>query len=350
MLLLLLLLLLMSTSAKKCELLKPRNLSFYSLDLNTTLTWMPPENAEGVFYTVTYLEYGSDIWYTKLECTKITWTWCNLANETNNYLLTYYGNVTVHSRDCSISEVSEGFQPRFQTVLGPPRVSLFSTANSILINLTQPVVEKVPTQFKYHIYLNNVHIKETKVSYYEKEHLEAHTKYCITAKLSVFGRESSMSNTTCITTKSDYILIWLKCILPLVLATLTLSFITYAVHKYIYVNNPNQPNVLNTISRNSTNGTVLEAYPVPINIVIIDAGKKIFQDTVICDKDYLLKKSFIDLAYPEEDLNQKSNITDEGNCYGFGKCQDTVPNAKPNISTYDMPHWTLDSPVSNQDP
>ncbi|PIO38812.1 hypothetical protein AB205_0051240 [Aquarana catesbeiana] len=241
--------------------------------MNTTLTWMPPENAEGVFYTVSYLVYGSDIWHSKLECTNITWTWCNLAHETNKNSTTY-GNVTASYLNCSISEISEGFEPYHQTILTPPKINLFSTATSIVINLTHPIVDYFHIKFKYHIYLNGIHIKETEchhmpsrvitcravsshavqshhmpcrvitccteslhvvqchhmpcrvitcrtvpshavqshhmpcrvitcrtTPYYIKEHLDSHTKYCITAKLSVFGRESSMSGTTCITTE-----------------------------------------------------------------------------------------------------------------------------------------------------
>ncbi|XP_077342908.1 interleukin-20 receptor subunit alpha-like [Lithobates pipiens] len=348
--LLLLLILLLSASANQCEFLKPRTVSFYSLDMNTTLTWMPPENAEGVFYTVTYLVYGSDIWHRKLECTNITWTWCNLAHETNKNSITY-GKVTASNLNCSISEISEGFEPHHQTILGPPKINLFSTETSIVINLTHPIVDHFHIKFKYHIYLNGIHIKETETPYYKKEHLDSHTKYCITAKLSVFGRESSMSETTCITTEKDYseqIIEVLQYSLPVILATLTFILVAYAVNKYIHVNNSSRPHSLNIMRRNNANVLFLESYSVPINILIIDRDIIKLQGSIISEKDESLNKSFMNLSLPEDYLIHESDITDEDNYYGYDTFEDNVQTSRPNISSYDMPHWTFDIPATNQ--
>ncbi|KAM5165379.1 interleukin-20 receptor subunit alpha isoform 2-T2 [Mantella aurantiaca] len=319
--------------------------------MNTTLSWMPPNNVEGVFYSVTYSEYGSDIWHRKVECTDITWTWCNLAHETNNYETIYYGNVTVSSQNCSISEISEGFQPCFQTILGPPKINLLSTTSSIVINLTHPIVDHFHGQFKYHIYLDGIHVKETEISYYKKDNLDSHTKYCITAKLLVFGRESSMSKTTCVTTKSDYIsednVKMLHYILPVVLATLIFILTVYAVHKYINVSNLRKPHILDTISRNGTNALFFEMYSVPVNVIIIDRDIKNLQCNMISEKEESLYESYNIKLY-EDDLSRESHVTDQGNCYGYDRFQDNVQIAKPIISTYDMPHWTFDSCALNK--
>lgn len=136
--------------------------------------------------------------------------------------------------------------------------------------------------------------------------------------------------------------------LPVILATLTFILVAYAVNKYIHVNKSSQPHSLNTMRRNNANLLFLEAYSVPINILIIDKDIITLQGSVISEKDESPNKSFMNLSLPEDDLIHESDITDEDNYYGYDTFQDEVQTARPNISPYDMPHWTFDIPAPNQ--
>lgn len=104
----------------------------------------------------------------------------------------------------------------------------------------------------------------------------------------------------------------------------------------------------NTMRRSNANLLFLEAYSVPINILIIDRDIINLQGSIISEKDESLNKSFMNLSLPKDDLIHESVITDEDNYYSYDTFQDNVQTARPNISPYDMPHWTFDIPEPNQ--
>ncbi|XP_063773481.1 interleukin-20 receptor subunit alpha-like [Pseudophryne corroboree] len=326
----------------------PRNVMFTSKNLKTNLTWLPPIKSEGIRYTVEYLEYGEKCWQKKLECTNITETFCDLTNETSVSEKQYYGRVTATSQVCSRSNRTQRFDPSDETELGPLTVHLFLTDTSIEINLTHPITFLHPI-FKpvtYHIYKNNKKFVETEVPYYKIEHLDSHTTYCITAKVSVSGkRESYPSNEKCITTKADQrsieIVKVIVGILSVVLFACMLFAAGYGVHKYIHVSNLRQPHILNITASSNNNTVLVEGHTVTINLITIGSGIKNVQKDM-SGEEQIQTKSETYLTDGGDNISHDSGVLEDD--HGYVSLSEPVPDDRPcrpqlSPSPYDMPHY-----------
>ncbi|XP_064254623.1 interleukin-22 receptor subunit alpha-1 [Passer domesticus] len=184
--------------------------AFSSTNFENILTWeteadIPP----GTVFDVQYKQYGEKSWLTKHECQSITQLFCNLSKETENFTEHFYGRV--RARGCSPGWVrSERFEPRKETVIGPPQVEHVPHVRSIRFLLRPPLtplrgedeqqlsVEDIYSKFgavDYHLtmfnqrtrqqWTKNEHNKEFEVS-----NLDPDTEYNGTVYICLLQRRS----------------------------------------------------------------------------------------------------------------------------------------------------------------
>ncbi|XP_063033464.1 interleukin-22 receptor subunit alpha-1 [Melospiza melodia melodia] len=184
--------------------------AFSSMNFENILTWeteadIPP----GTVFDVQYKQYGEKSWLSKQECQSITQLFCNLSRETENFTEHFYGRV--RARGCSSSWVrSERFEPRKETIIGPPQVEHVPQARSIRFLIRPPLtplrgedqqqlsVEDIYSKFgavDYHLIIfnqrtqqqwtKNEHNKEFEVS-----NLDPDTEYNGTVYICLLQRRS----------------------------------------------------------------------------------------------------------------------------------------------------------------
>lgn len=323
---------------------------FSSKNFKNVLTWSTPNKKEGVRYNVMYKEYGNDSWCEKAECRNITQNWCDLTNETSCHTEQYYGMVIISNQDCNISSRTDKFDPLLDTILEPPKVNLFFTGTSIIINLTHVVehLSSIYDELRYEIKISGRGIFTTEEQNYTIEKIDPQTTYCVSARLS-YPTRSIFSNETCITTKIDKTSEEKVNIMLYILAVTLVIFIVfgagYSVHKYIHVGNLQQPQILNLTSNNNNNVVLVDSHNITINVIKIESGKSNEQSTMMDEKEEKtqMKKDlyFTDGGY---DASQGSGIK-ENDDHGYVSLLEQMPAKRSQVSPYDMPHNVLEIPV-----
>ncbi|XP_044148150.1 interleukin-20 receptor subunit alpha-like [Bufo gargarizans] len=349
MLLRLLLLLLLpqknNSANDSCDL----KVEFSSKNFKNILTWTTTNKKEGIRYNVMYKKYGKDPWWKKAECTNITQNWCDLTKETSHLTSKYYGMVVISDQNCSVQ--TDRFKPLFDTILDPPEVNLFFNDTTIEIHLAH-VLENLSSIHKdltYEINISGFDTVTPRVPYFKIENLDLRTSYCVSARLSCFRCRTLLSNQKCTTPKTDHSSEERTKIMLYILASVLVIFAVfsagYGVHKYIYVDNPKQPKILNIKSNNKNNVVLFDAHNVTINIIKIESGKSLEQNTMMADKEDKTQVKtdlyFTDGGY---DASHGSQVA-EGDDHGYVSLLEQVPATKPQVSPYDMPHNLVKIPV-----
>ncbi|XP_046878011.1 interleukin-20 receptor subunit alpha isoform X2 [Hypomesus transpacificus] len=119
----------------RSSLPKPVNLTFTSLNLRNELRWSPGEKSpDHTHYSVDYAIYGDKEegggkrlrWRVARLCRDIAKTWCDLTNETSDLEEGYFARVKATATNTSSkwTITPRRFDPKHDTVLGPPLVSV----------------------------------------------------------------------------------------------------------------------------------------------------------------------------------------------------------------------------------
>ncbi|KAG9493443.1 hypothetical protein GDO78_001384 [Eleutherodactylus coqui] len=313
---------------------------FSSRNFKNILTWSTTNKKEGIRYNVMYKLYGNNSWIKKAECTNITQNWCDLTNETSFYEEQYYGMVNISNEVPEISKQSDKFDPLSDTILDPPKVNIYSDGTSITINLTH-FVEHLSGFYggiDYEFEISGQDPVKSREPYLRIK-LSSQTRYCVSARL--VNPKSIQSNKTCIDTEpgpTDERGKIMISILAVILLIFTVFCAGYSVHKYIYVGNLQQPQILNITSNNNNNVILVDAHNVTINVITIESGKSNEQSTSMDDKeektqlnkDLLLK----DFGY---DASHALGVTKDDD-HGYITLREQVPATRPQVIPYDMPH------------
>ncbi|KAM4884965.1 interleukin-22 receptor subunit alpha-1 [Sylvia borin] len=226
--------------------------AFSSTNFENILTWeteadIPP----GTVFDVQYKQYGEKSWHIKKECQSITQLFCNLSQETENFTEHFYGRV--RATGCSPSWVrSERFEPRKETIIGPPQVEHIPFVRSIKFLIQPPftplrgeedqqlTVEDIYSKFgavDYHLtifnqrtqqqWTKNEHNKEFEVS-----NLDPDTEYNGTVYICLLQRRSK-PQVFWVKTLADKTWI-LYCLVALAFcAGLVFAASAYVIYKYI---------------------------------------------------------------------------------------------------------------------
>ncbi|RVE56119.1 hypothetical protein OJAV_G00232920 [Oryzias javanicus] len=210
----------------------PINVSFSSVNLRNVLHWFPGhETPNDAHFTVQYAIYGETVeegkqlnWREVRHCTAIARTWCDLSAQTSNLDDGYFARVrSVVSRTSSKWTVlRRRFDPREETSLGPPSVSMEVHNNTATITLKGPTRYQPNNQtaaiymaslykdMTYNLSVHNTHLDQTNHYVVQKgpfkyRLLSYNTKYCFSAqsRLLLMEMKCQRSAWYCITTPQD---------------------------------------------------------------------------------------------------------------------------------------------------
>ncbi|XP_077145399.1 interleukin-20 receptor subunit alpha-like [Ranitomeya variabilis] len=336
-LLLLLLPLTIDSANDSCDL----EVKFSSKNFKNILTWSTPIK-KGVRYNVMYKTYGTDPWHEKPECTNITHNWCDLTNETSRKSEQYYGKVVIKNQGCNISRRTDRFDPLFDTVLDPPKVNLFLTSTSVTVNCIH-IAGNLSSIYESDIFLyelaipghNNIKFQGP---YYKKEIIDLQTNFCVSVKL-LQPKESNFSNYTCISTKTGLTSEERIQIMLYVLSASLVIFVVfgavYGVHKYIYADNFEKPQILNITSNYNNNIAFVDAHKVIINVINIESNETTI---MMADKEEKAQvKTDLYFKDGEFDTSHDSQVTEDDD-HGYVSLLVQAPITRTQVSPYDMPH------------
>uniref|UniRef100_A0A3B4F6Y0 Interleukin-20 receptor subunit alpha-like n=1 Tax=Pundamilia nyererei TaxID=303518 RepID=A0A3B4F6Y0_9CICH len=196
----------------------PINVTFSSVNLRNVLQWFPGEGnyADETLYTVQYAIYGDRIqgkkgkrvnWKAVQHCTKIVRTWCDLTSEMWDENQGYYAKVRAVERGASSKWASSKwaftprrFEPKTDTTLGPPLLSVEIENNSATITMMGPMrypsnnhtpalsMVTLYAEMTYNLSVRNTHLNQTHHfpvvgSVYKYRLMKYNMEYCFSAQL-----------------------------------------------------------------------------------------------------------------------------------------------------------------------
>ncbi|CAB1424181.1 unnamed protein product [Pleuronectes platessa] len=258
----------------------PVNVAFSSVNLRNVLHWSPGNStSEYTIFTVQYAIYGDSVegskgrrvnWRGVHQCTDTVRSWCDLSNETWDQEQGYYARVRAVGRRASSkwTMTLRRFDPKLDTSLGPPLVSVETEGNNAIVALKGPMryqpdnhtpvisMATIYPHMTYNLSVRNGHHGQTHyftvVSRLYKHHVKHQMEYCFSAKsrLVSIPMQCESSAWLCITTPPDPMtfhllsLIWGITVPSLCLCGLMV--VGYFLHNYLMGKGQKKPDTLNT--------------------------------------------------------------------------------------------------------
>ncbi|XP_053300575.1 interleukin-20 receptor subunit alpha [Pleuronectes platessa] len=258
----------------------PVNVAFSSVNLRNVLHWSPGNRtSEYTIFTVQYAIYGDSVegskgrrvnWRGVHQCTDTVRSWCDLSNETWDQEQGYYARVRAVGRRASSkwTMTLRRFDPKLDTSLGPPLVSVETEGNNAIVALKGPMryqpdnhtpvisMATIYPHMTYNLSVRNGHHGQTHyftvVSHLYKHHVKHQMEYCFSAKsrLVSIPMQCESSAWLCITTPPDPMtfhllsLIWGITVPSLCLCGLMV--VGYFLHNYLMGKGQKKPDTLNT--------------------------------------------------------------------------------------------------------
>nr|XP_004542080.1 interleukin-20 receptor subunit alpha isoform X2 [Maylandia zebra] len=259
----------------------PINVTFSSVNLRNVLQWFPGEGnyADETLYTVQYSIYGDRIqgkkgkrvnWKAVQHCTKIVRTWCDLTSEMWDENQGYYAKVRAVERGASSkwAFTPRRFEPKTDTTLGPPLLSVEIENNSATITMMGPMrypsnnhtpalsMVTLYAEMTYNLSVRNTHLNQTHHfpvvgSVYKYRLMKYNMEYCFSAQLkfSSMPIHCQSSAWLCITTPQDPVIEQLQSVtVGIVVPALCIGMIiaaAYLFHRYLSGKDQHSPNILN---------------------------------------------------------------------------------------------------------
>ncbi|XP_078069795.1 interleukin-20 receptor subunit alpha-like [Mustelus asterias] len=277
-------------------LIAPSNVHFLSIDLQNVVHWgLVGEKGCRILFAVQYKVYGEKDWKNKKECQNITRTCCDLSNETADYEEHYYARVrAVSGAGSSDWNRSGRFNPKVETNISSPKVTVETGVGSISITLTAPKkwknndaisLAKVFQELKYNLSIINSKTNKAlvfleDVEFKKVDALDHDTTYCVTAQ-SVeysFYRISQPSEIVCVTTPKDPAkqmvkIILLGCVLPVFVFIFLFILVGCCTYKYVCISEQKQPlNLLLQYRSSKKTFIFIPPEPLKINIMVFENG------------------------------------------------------------------------------
>ncbi|XP_054900300.1 interleukin-20 receptor subunit alpha [Poeciliopsis prolifica] len=262
---------------------KPINVRFSSVNLRNVLHWFPGNGTpDGTLFTVQYAIYGNtrevrkgkrETWRSVDQCTNIVRTWCDLSAETWDEEERYFARVRALGRKSSSkwTETNKRFDPKSETIFGPPLVSVEMENNSAVVTLSGPVryspnnntpvltMKTIYHRMSYNLSIFNTHRNQVLHFPVEdrvfKYHLmDYNTEYCFSAKSRFLSipLQSMSSVWHCITTPQDPVIIQLQqVVVGIVIPSVCICIIvlaSYLLYNYLSGKGQTSPPILNQLS------------------------------------------------------------------------------------------------------
>ncbi|XP_038149223.1 interleukin-20 receptor subunit alpha [Cyprinodon tularosa] len=259
----------------------PVNVSFSSVNLRNVLHWSPGSGTpDGTHFAVEYIIYGESTeaskgkrghWRAVQHCTNIVRTWCDLSLETWDEEKGYLARVRALGRKSSSkwTLTKRRFDPKWDTILGPPLVSVRMKNNSAIITLKGPMRyspnnDTPPLSMKsfYHrmsynlsIYIrhrNQMYHFPLDTSQYKYQLLEYNTEYCFFAKSRFLSipMQCKSSAWHCIITPQDPVIKQLQqVVVGIVVPSLCIfiiGLVSYLLYNYVAAKEQKIPPILKT--------------------------------------------------------------------------------------------------------
>lgn len=259
----------------------PINVTFSSVNLRNVLQWFPGEGnyADETLYTVQYAIYGDRIqgkkgkrvnWKAVQHCTEIVRTWCDLTSEMWDEKQSYYAKVRAVERGASSkwAITSRRFEPKIDTTLGPPLLSVEIENNSATITMKGPMrypsnnhtpalsMATLYPEMTYNLSVRNTRQNHTHHfpvvgSVYKYRLMKYNMEYCFSAqsKFPSMPIHCQSSAWLCITTSQDPVIEQLQSVIVgIVVPALCIGMIiaaAYLFHRYLSGKDQHSPNILN---------------------------------------------------------------------------------------------------------
>ncbi|MEQ2301419.1 hypothetical protein AMECASPLE_035701, partial [Ameca splendens] len=262
---------------------KPINVSFTSVNLRNVLRWDPGNGtSDGTHFTVEYAIYGETTevskgkggrWRAAHQCTDIVRTWCDLSVETWAEEEGYYARVRALGKKSTSkwTVTKRRFDPKWETIFGPPLVSVEIENNSAIVTLKGPMRyspnnHTPPLSMKaiysrmsynlsiYNIYRNQMHHFPVETNTYKYQLLDYNTEYCFFAKSRFLSIPVQCTSSAwhCIITPQDPVIKQLqRVVVGIVVPFLCICIIvliSYPLYNYLAGKGQKSPFTLNRVS------------------------------------------------------------------------------------------------------
>lgn len=259
---------------------KPTNVSFSSVNLRNVLHWFPGNGTpDSTLFTVEYAIYGNttevskgkrERWRAVHHCTNIVRTWCDLSAETWAEEEGYYARVRALGRKSSSkwTVTKKRFDPKWDTVFGPPLISVEMKNNSAIVTLrgpmrfspnnhTQPLsMKELYPRMSYNLSVYNTHRNQmhhfpVETNLFKYQLLDYNTEYCFFAKSRFLSIPVQCKNSAwhCITTPQDPVIEQLQgVVVGIVVPSLCICIIvliSYLLYNYLNGDGHKRPSFLN---------------------------------------------------------------------------------------------------------
>ncbi|XP_069570563.1 interleukin-20 receptor subunit alpha [Brachyistius frenatus] len=258
----------------------PINVTFSSVNLRNVLQWFPGHGTlDDTHFTVEYAIYGDSIkdskgrrvhWRAVWQCTEIVRTWCDISNETWDVEQGYHARVRAVGRRTSSkwALTRRRFDPKLDTSLGPPLLSVEIEDNTAIVTLKGPMryqpsnhipalsMATIYPQMTYNLSIHNTHRKQIDhfpvvTSPYKYRLMDYSTQYCFSAQSRFLSMpvHCQSSGWHCVSTPQDPVIEQLqRVVVGIVVPSLCLCIIAVAVYLlYNYLTGKGQtsPHTLN---------------------------------------------------------------------------------------------------------
>ncbi|KAM4712630.1 interleukin-20 receptor subunit alpha [Anableps anableps] len=262
---------------------KPINVSFSSVNLRNVLQWSPGNGTpDGTHFTVEYAIYGDTMevrkgkrehWRAVHQCTNIVRTWCDLSAETWAEEEGYYARVCALGRKSSSkwTVTKRRFDPKSDTIFGPPLVSVEMENNSAIVTLKGPMryfpnnhtpplsMKAIYRRMSYNLSIYNTHRNQmyhfpVDTSMFKYQMMDYNTEYCFSAKSRFLSipLQCESSAWHCITTPQDPVIVQMQqVVMGIVVPSLCICIIvlvSYLLYNYLSGKGQKSPFILNQLS------------------------------------------------------------------------------------------------------
>ncbi|XP_060908297.1 interleukin-20 receptor subunit alpha [Labrus mixtus] len=303
----------------------PTNVFFSSVNLRNLLQWSPGNGTKNdTLYTVQYAIYGDSVegskgkrvhWRSAWHCREVGRHWCDLSNETWDLEQGYHARVQAKSRRAFSKWATtwRRFDPKSDTIFGPPLVSVDMEGNNAIITVKGPMryqlnnqtpavsMATLYAQMTYNLSVHNIRRGRMSnfpfdSSHYKYRLMDYDTEYCFSAKTRFLSMpvHCQPSEWNCITTPPDpliakLLMVVVGIVVPTVCICL-LVVIGYFLYQYLTGKGQKSPYILNPPS----------FYPPPLtfspeaqSVVLFKVGLPSEPENGISDPTYSKKQPHI---------------------------------------------------------
>ncbi|XP_067841394.1 interleukin-22 receptor subunit alpha-2-like [Heptranchias perlo] len=171
-----------------------------------------------------HIPYGEKQWNNKAECWKISRAFCDLTQETKDFMEPHFARVQALTTNGHSNWVfSERFIPFWETAIGPPKIKLSPQTKSILVKLLAPrtpfrrkngfwiTLEKIYSDIEYLVEIignpvdHRPELHTATSNTLNIQNLKPRTTYCMRARIKIlfYSKIGEYGGKRCVTTSED---------------------------------------------------------------------------------------------------------------------------------------------------